>query len=87
MDSALLRVSETIVGFYRALDLHPEPAEQLFAPDEAESGHLVTVYEGLIEAPMRLMSVLHAHDELARIEGACKLAHKHSRRHLPFNPA
>lgn len=123
--------SETIIGFYRALDLHPDPAERFFAPDgvwmrlgqplqgrdairsallsrdtsrischlvsnlrtralapdKAESDYFLTVYEGLADTPMRLVSILDTHDELVRIEGAWKLARKRSRRHLPFSPA
>jgi SnoaL-like domain len=129
-ESLLLGISETVIGFYRALDLRQDPAEEFFAHDgvwmrlgqalqgreairsalesrdasrischlvsnlraravangKAESDYFVTVYEGINDAPMRLVSILNAHDELALLEGHWKISHKHSRRHLPFTP-
>lgn len=129
-ESLVLGISETVIGFYRALDLRQEPAEEFFAREgvwmrmgqalqgreairsalasrdvsrischlvsnlraravasgKAESDYFVTVYEGMSDAPMRLVGILNAHDELVLVEGQWRISHKHSRRHLPFTP-
>ena len=126
-ESLVLGVSETVIGFYRALDLREEPAENYFSQDgvwmrlgqvlkgheairsalesrdvsrischlvsnlwaravadgKAMSDYFVTVYEGVSDAPLRLVAILNAQDELVLVEGRWKISHKHSRRHLP----
>ena len=51
--------------------------------DQARAQYFVAVYEGVAEAPLRMVLILLAEDRLVRSAEGWKIQHKQGRRHLP----